>query len=136
MTKVLPKGRIAEAQALNRPRSPHHRLADLVELRWPAGTRPEDEGLEPSTRAFQLGGCTIFLSHTVVHGWHLSISHPRREPRYDEVAHARYALIPPDVTMAYIIPPESEYVNVHPFCMQIWEVVSTPAGLTRLGEPQ
>lgn len=52
-------------------------------------------------------------------GWHLSIDftdhrgHPSRYPRWDEIAEARYRFVPDEVTMAMILPPSSEFVDVH-----------------------
>lgn len=53
-------------------------------------------------------------------GWHLSVSHtahnPRRPPRYptwDELADARYALLPDDIDVVMHLPPATEYVAVH-----------------------
>jgi len=54
-------------------------------------------------------------------GWHLSISHrtneirpkPGRYPTWDEIADARYQFVPNEVTMAMVLPPREEYVNVH-----------------------
>lgn len=54
-------------------------------------------------------------------GWHLSISHrtnhrpPRlvRYPTWDEMAHARYELLPGDIDIVMHLPPQSEYVAVH-----------------------
>jgi hypothetical protein len=53
--------------------------------------------------------------------WHLSISHrtsevrprPGRYPHWDEIADARYRFCPAEVTMAMLLPPMAEYVNVH-----------------------
>ena len=52
-------------------------------------------------------------------GWHLSISHadhhgePDRYPTWDEIADARYDLLPNDVTVAMLLPPREQYVNLH-----------------------
>lgn len=52
-------------------------------------------------------------------GWHLSVSftdhrgHQSRYPSWDELADARYRLVPGDVTMAMLLPPPAEYVAVH-----------------------
>lgn len=57
-------------------------------------------------------------------GWHLSISHaptprkksPPRAPRYptwDELADARYGLLPDDIDAVMHLPPSDEYVAVH-----------------------
>ena len=79
--------------------------------------------LEPGTRAFVMGGCRILVSQQRV-GWHLSISKPHKLPTWEEVRDARYALIPDEATMALLLPPQSEYVNVHEFCLQMYEIPS------------
>jgi len=45
--------------------------------------------------------------------WHLSISAHGRYPTWDEIADARYALCPDYITMALLLPPPWEYVNLH-----------------------
>ena len=45
-------------------------------------------------------------------GWHLSISAPGRYPTWDEIAHARYSLLPADKHFAMVLPPEDQYVNL------------------------
>lgn len=62
--------------------------------------------------------------------WHLSISHrtneatphPGRYPSWDEITEARYRFVPDDVTMAMLLPPRAEYVNVHATTFHLWEV--------------
>ena len=54
--------------------------------------------------------------------WHMSISHPSRYPTWDEIKEARYKYTPNEVTMAMLLPPKEEYVNVHPNCFHLWEV--------------
>lgn len=54
--------------------------------------------------------------------WHLSISHPLRYPKWDEIVNARYALVPDHVTMAMFLPPRAEYVNLHKNCFHLHEV--------------
>jgi hypothetical protein len=51
--------------------------------------------------------------------WHLSISHPTRYPAWNEIAQARYDLLPDDITMVMFLPPRSEYVNVHKNCFHL-----------------
>jgi hypothetical protein len=96
----------------------NHRRRDLRKVAIP----PElARMLEPGTRAFTLGPCRILVSKQAV-GWHLSISRPDRLPSWEEIRDARYALIPDEVTMAALLPPRAEYVNVHEFCMQLYQV--------------
>lgn len=55
------------------------------------------------------------------HLWHLSVAHERvglrknRAPRYpswDELAHARYELLPENIDVVMHLPPPDEYVSV------------------------
>jgi len=61
-------------------------------------------------------------------GWHLSISfrNHRREltryPHWDEIADARYKLLPDDITMAMLLPPPEEYVAVHDTTFHLHEL--------------
>lgn len=66
--------------------------------------------------------------------WHLSMSHrsnlngpnglpiPGRIPTWEEIKEARYRFCPDEVYMAMILPPKSEYVNLHPTTMHLHEV--------------
>ena len=54
--------------------------------------------------------------------WHLSISHEERYPTWDEIRDARYEFIPDEAHMVMVLPPKSEYVNVHSNCFQLWEI--------------
>ena len=54
--------------------------------------------------------------------WHVSVSHPKREPSWDEMRAARERFTPDEVTMAMILPPRAEYVNVHETCLHLWQV--------------
>lgn len=54
--------------------------------------------------------------------WHLSISHPKRLPTYDELKEARYNYMPELHYVAQIFPPKNEFVNLHPYCLHLWEL--------------
>lgn len=61
--------------------------------------------------------------------WHLSISHRTNErppkagryPTWDEITHARYELLPADLTFSMLLPPQSEYVAVHDTTFHLYE---------------
>lgn len=63
-------------------------------------------------------------------GFHLSISHrrsdgtrrPGRYPTWDEVHDARYRFCPLDATMAMLLPPQTEYVNIHETTFHLWQL--------------
>ena len=75
-------------------------------------------GLEPARAA----PARIWLPTGALELWHLSISHPDRYPTWDEVADARYELCPDDVTMAMLLPPSGEYLNVHKTTFHLWQI--------------
>jgi len=54
--------------------------------------------------------------------WHMSISCPDRDPTWDEIATARYRLIPDKVTMAMLLPPMKQYVNLHHHVFHLHEI--------------
>ncbi|SRR6266404_4383027 len=93
-----------------------NRPGALRELALP----PELELLKSAStglRRFMLGECNVLVSqepgpHSATLRWHLSISHPSRYPTWDEIKTARYKLVPHDATMAMILPPPDQYVNV------------------------
>jgi hypothetical protein len=90
---------------------------------------PEVQALNPYSkglRCFYLGECSVFVCREPAGAdggllWHLSIAHRDRYPTWDEIHDARYRLVPDAVTMAMLLPPPDEYVNVHPNCFHIWE---------------
>ena len=68
-------------------------------------------------------GCTAFAGQELGR-WHVSVSHPRRVPSWDEMRTAREAMTSDAVTMAILMPPSAQYVNVHDYCLHLWGVPS------------
>jgi hypothetical protein len=77
--------------------------------------------LTPGSKAYRMGRCQIIVSQKD-DGWHLSISRTDRLPSWEELRDARYELVPDGVTMAMLLPPRSQYVNVHDYCLHLYEV--------------
>lgn len=93
--------------------------------------------LAPETRAWQRdihdGHLSVFAGPEPS-GFHLSISHrtnvlgpkghpmPGRYPTWDEIHDARYRFAPLDKTMAMLLPPQNEYVNLHETTFHLWEI--------------
>jgi hypothetical protein len=81
-------------------------------------------------------GCTVLLSREPVSAaperiwlprgetlvWHLSVAHKHRLPGWTEIADVRYELVPDDVTMALLLPPRDEYLNIHEFTLHLWQI--------------
>ena len=91
--------------------------------------------LEPNCRAFRLGECFVLVGQSPRSGWHLSISHPTRIPTWEELRSARYRLLPDDLTMGVLLPPSAQYVNLHPFCLHLWQI-GQPSGKARVLDPR
>lgn len=72
-------------------------------------------------RRYAIGECSVIVTREDGK-WHLSIAHRRRLPTWDEISVARYRVLPDAVTMGMILPPRSEYVNLHQFCFQLHEM--------------
>lgn len=81
----------------------------------------EIEQVVPYCRTFVWGNVRVFVGKEPM-GWHLSISCPNRYPTWDEIKQARYDLCPDEVTMAMILPPRKDYVNIHDFCFHLHEI--------------
>jgi hypothetical protein len=81
----------------------------------------------PMTNAqvFTMGDCTVVLDREELDGklrFHLSVSHPTRDPEWREVKRARYKLIPEEITVAVVLPPKRDYKNLHKHCFHLWEI--------------
>ncbi len=77
--------------------------------------------IEQQTDCYKAGKLTIMVSFQPETGWHMSISRNDRYPYWDEIAYARYELLPQDMTFVFILPPREEYINVHNFCFHLHE---------------
>jgi hypothetical protein len=115
------------------------RAGALTEIRVPEVVA----AMSPHVRAYKTAsGCSVFVGQEAARAqrtsivlpesalmlWHLSIAHKHRYPTWDEVADVRYALCPDDVTMALLLPPPGEYLNVHEYTFHLWEIDDPRAG--------
>src|SRR4051812_32598087 len=60
-------------------------------------------------------------------GWHLSISHysrkdAKRYPSWDEVAEARYSLLPDNMVFAMLLPAIQHYVSIHDTTFHLYQI--------------
>lgn len=102
-----------------------------VETTWREVTPMRIDGavLRVLQRTVHDGHLTVIVGREPP-GWHLSISHrtnemrprPKRYPTWDEIADARYRFCPDDVTMAMLLPPREEYVNLHETTFHLHEI--------------
>lgn len=58
-------------------------------------------------------------------GWeHVSVSLADRCPTWDEMCRVKRLFWDAEDTVVQYHPPESEYVNLHPFCLHLWRPVA------------
>jgi len=83
----------------------------------------------PNSKAYRFGPCSVIVSQDdmkergiYVKRWHLSIAHQTRYPTWDEIKEARYRLLPDNVTMAMLLPPKDQFVNLHSNCFHLYEI--------------
>lgn len=89
--------------------------------------RPGDElFLNPGNaylRRYELGECIVIVTREGGM-YHLSISHRRRYPSWDEIVEAWYRTVPgaEGRVGAMVLPPLRLYLNVDENCMQVHEI--------------
>ena len=81
----------------------------------------------PFCKAFVWGDTSLFVGQepTGKNGnrlWRMSIANRYRYPTWEEIKNARYKFVPDEVTMAMLLPPKSEYVNIHENCFHLHEI--------------
>lgn len=72
-------------------------------------------------RTMKVGECYVMVGNEAGM-WHLSISHPERDPNWHEIKWCRYEFCPKDTTMVMVLPPENEYVNIGEHVFHLWEI--------------
>jgi len=55
--------------------------------------------------------------------WHLSASFHNRTPSWDEMKEVRDAFLDEDRFFMFPMPPQKYYLNAHPHCLHLWEVI-------------
>jgi len=77
----------------------------------------EHVGPAPGLRGehYRVGECNVIQTTKT----HFSISNPRRDPTWEEIASARYALLPKLKDCVMVLPPDDAYVNVHEHCFHV-----------------
>ena len=79
------------------------------------------------TKRYVKGECQLLLTpleNQPDGQWkHVSISHPRRYPTWDEILDARYVFFDEDAEVFQVLPPKQEYVNLHPNCFHLWSPI-------------
>lgn len=88
------------------------------------------EGMPP-VRQFERNvhdGRLLALIDELPTGWHMSLSFRNhrgensRYPSWDEIADARYTLLPADLDFVMHLPPADRYVAVHATCFHLHEL--------------
>ena len=77
------------------------------------------------------GGLVVLLAvenHTPGGGlWrHVSLSKPHKLPGWYELREVKDLFIGADALAIQVLPPASEYVNVHEYCLHLWQRLDAP----------
>ena len=51
---------------------------------------------------------------------HVSFSYPDHLPTWEDTGMVKRILIGPDDSAIIVLPPQAEYVNIHPYCLHLW----------------
>lgn len=54
------------------------------------------------------------------HWLHVSLSYQNSLPSWDTVKLVKDTFIGPKKTALQVLPPDSDYVNIHPYCLHLW----------------
>lgn len=89
---------------------------------------PESVGSGQNTRiAWWLGsdGMKVSASMDETHHGrllHVALSYPDHYPTWEDIKAVRYAFYPATINVAMMLPQDRDYINVHEYCMQMWQV--------------
>jgi len=91
----------------------------------PNGWAVINVSLDGATYVSALGTMRVVISaDTELDGrrWrHFSISKPHSMPKWDELVAAKEAFLGKESKAVQVIPPRSQYVNIHPYCLHLFE---------------
>jgi len=63
-------------------------------------------------------------------GWeHVSVSLRKRSPIWDEMCYIKALFWAPEDTVQQLHPPQSTYINNHPYCLHLWRPTETTVPL-------
>lgn len=81
------------------------------------------EALIAGRRYYSLSGMGVIESleqHSRARWQHVSLSFPHRAPSWADIVMIKRVFIGREREAVQFIPPDSEYVNVHPFTFHLW----------------
>lgn len=97
-------------------------MATILQPRAHWKEQPSWPRISAQQRWYSWGNCRVSVGKDPDGNWHLSISCPNRNPTWEEIKQARYDLCPHEITMAMILPPTDEYVNLHEHCFHLHQI--------------
>jgi hypothetical protein len=57
-------------------------------------------------------------------GWeHVSVSTAKRCPYWEEMQHVKHIFWGAQETVMQLHPPDSQYINIHPYCLHMWRPI-------------
>ena len=106
----------------NRPSGLENADYRLKEIEPPPNTAHMVNGDNTYLRAYLYGPCSVLVTREGGR-WHASVAHPSRYPTWEEISGAWYQAIPGagELTGVMVLPRLEEYVNIHNFCLHVFE---------------
>lgn len=100
------------------------RLPEVLPSWWrPVEARPDGMRYDAPSRSLH-AICSVqrvILETHCPRIWvHLSLSHPKRLPTWTELVDAKELFIGLERAAYQVVPPRSQYVNLHPYCLHLW----------------
>ena len=105
---------------------PDHKRRRVKPIEIPAPQSLQDRliiaGVNSYLRVYVVGECNVIVTREQG-AYHMSVTHPKHQPTWAEIADAWYACVPGAAarTGVIVLPPEAEYVNIHSRCHHVHE---------------
>lgn len=68
--------------------------------------------------------CSIAFEEDGRHWMHVSVARPDRMPTWEEYVRVKEAFVGVERFAYQVVPPRSEHVNIHPFCLHMFALVN------------
>jgi hypothetical protein len=124
---VCVNGKCAEARAIKGQRRVLDLPGNMFRLHghtFHLQPRPIDDPTDGKTYYCRAERLAVVVSRDATrHGvlLHASMSHPSRMPSWDLMHTLRDVLYPDDVDVMMLLPRREDYVNLHPYCLHLWQ---------------
>ena len=90
----------------------------------PVGYQYEGDGFGAAIYRNKAQGLLVLVSLSMMengeHFLHVSVSRKSRLPSWDDLKRVKNAFIGEDREAVHVLPKQSDYINLHPYCLHLW----------------